>query len=205
MAEKTIIFSTGMVKAILSGEKTQTRRVIKPQPQMRSGSDYVDGVWFEEDKYGDSHPIRSPYGRVGDLLWVREAAYISPAWFCAIGDRTHADSDGAPRMVGYAATMSADAVRAAGEYNIRKTPSIHMPRWASRITLLIKHVRAEQLQDISEDDAAAEGIERHSGPYILDFARLWDSINAKRGYSWASNPWVWVVEFEVAECPNSLA
>lgn len=215
MAEKPILFNSDMVRAILAGEKT--RRVITPHPGQWQGADYVDGVWYAEDAYGDSHPIACPYGKPGDLLWVRETWRVG-AWHVDDGMKVEYRAD--DRLSGWLwleeeqyerlwQDSTDDAIKAGleadeegnfywveGQTPTRWRPSIFMPRWASRITLRITKVRVQRLQAISEDDAAAEGIPRHSGPYILDFARLWDSINAKRGYSWNSNPWVWVIEFE---------
>lgn len=183
MADKPILFSAPMVNAILRGDKTQTRRVIKPALVAafdvgRGSADSASGYPFVENEYGDhiSAIKLAPY-QPGDLLWVRETY----AMHTVAGETLpvyradcYPDGDGAPW----------------------KSP-IFMPRRLSRITLRVTNVRAQRVQDISEDDAAAEGIERHSGPYILDFARLWDSINAKRGYSWNSNPFVWVYTFDV--------
>lgn len=146
--ERPILFSGPMVRAILSGEKTQTRRVIKPQ-------------------YPTS-AIKCPYGVAGDLLWVRE---------------TFAENDVLP--------LSA---RPPGEY-IYRADSVHdMPRRVSRIMLEITGIGVERVQDISEADAKAEGF---SG--IKEFLGLWNDINAKRGYGWGVNPFVWVVSFRRIE------
>ena len=189
-----------MVRAILEGKKTQTRRVVKPQPLgvdgagsfsqvYRLGPAYLilgreaeddDRFWlrgsFDSER---SNPyLACPYGAPGDRLWVRET------WMCDEYGRRH-QSQG---MVRYRAT---DA-ESMGAWR----PSIFMPRWASRITLEIEGVRVGRVQDISDDDALAEGARAPVGPLPRDtFALLWDRINEKRGYSWESNPWVWVVEF----------
>lgn len=177
MKEKPILFSSPMVKAILDGSKTQTRRVIKPQP-----------IWIGDPsvqfKTQDCNPkgiIKCPYGQPGDRLWVREKfsyptgySYVGGIWYWA---------DGQPDK---------------GDW-IKPKPSIHMPRWASRITLEVVSVRVERLQDISESDSRAEGVrysEEEIRPYTCAFVDLWDSINAKLGYGWDVNPWVWVVEFK---------
>lgn len=193
--DKPILFSRDMVRAILAGDKTQTRRVIKPQPQTRSGADYVDGIWFEEDHYGDHHQIQCPYGAPGSTLWVREThrAFL-------LGDAPYIE---------YAATARDDdpalyPISSEQYFQIesqRWRPSIFMPRWASRIQLKVLDVRAERLQDIREDDAKAEGVVAwhmtiEGTVYRPEFMLLWDKINAQRGFSWNSNPWVWVVEFE---------
>lgn len=188
MTEKPIIFSAPMVRAVIAGEKTQTRRVITPQPPTMIYNDgtnrwYPSGVWGGKDWHAKYE--------AGDLLWVRETFGSS-----LLGDYT---------FLQYKATVDTDDPCAYpidfAQYEKIESkswrPSIFMPRWASRITLRVTSVRAQRLQDINEDDAAAEGIKRHSGPYILDFAKLWDDINAKRGHSWNSNPWVWAYKFEV--------
>ena len=170
MKERPIIFNTEMVKAILEGRKTQTRRVIKPQP---SG---IILVWEH-----------CPYGQVGDRLWVRET------W--------NAGHDGQSLPV-FKAGLSADLTKEleADELWSGWKPSIHMPRWASRITLEITEIRVERLQEITEEDAKAEGcVKQIKDGLIFDsaiheYSWLWDSLNAK--YPWESNPWVWVISFK---------
>jgi len=177
--EKPIIFNAEMIRSIMGGRKTQTRRIKKSE--------------------------KSPYGASGDQLWVREAAYISQPNFCDKLSATHIDPHGSCRMVGHVASMDEDSIRCAEEYGVKKSPSIFMPRWASRIQLSIVGVKTQELQAISEDDACAEGITRRAGPYILDFANLWDEINGKAGKRWCDNPEVWVIEFGVHwinSCPN---
>jgi hypothetical protein len=194
MKEHPIIFSTEMVKAILQNWKTQTRRVIKQQPKhvrwcpVQSGR--YDG-W--EDEHGKPFPC--PYGIPGDRLWVRETF--------AIVDNFERDRWNDPGYPIY---------KADGETPPYKwTPSIHMPRWASRLTLEIVNVRVERVQEISKADAIAEGLERdEQGFWFVEaegnvfynkdprsiYAALWDKLNAKRGYGWDVNPLVWVIEFQ---------
>ena len=169
--EHPILFSGEMVRAILNGRKTQTRRVVT-QAKMQDATEDVIGLLWRAGE------IRCPYGTRGDSLWVRETFAIWGQF-----------------QDGPAYCYRADGDKA----GIMWKPSIHMPRKASRIMLSVERIRVERLQNITEDDAAAEGIERNSGPYILDFARLWDQINAKRGHTWSSDPWVWVVEFSLRE------
>lgn len=212
--ERQIPFSGPMVRAILAGTKTQTRRVVKPQPfgvtLVPSGNHLFD---YREDLSDYSRVVDmnkavtlSPYGQPGDRLWVREA------WrACAEADRTTPrDMDPAYRV-----WYEADAPHQPGFGKYR--PPMFMPRWASRITLEITGVRVERLQDISEADAIAEGIETSpslafpgrdvfcdyrvphdpaewfSNP-IDSFRSLWESINGPG--SQHANPWVWVVEFK---------
>lgn len=180
MKERPILFSARLVRAILDGTKTQTRRVIKPEwsrcLDLEDPEDVVKAL------------ARCPYGVAGDELWVRET------W--AQGNLL---SDGAPSCrIAYRATMTCGGW---GKWR----PSIFMPRWASRIQLSVTDHRIERLQDISDLDVKAEGVDC-AGKSIDrtnltrargydDFRPLWDSINAKRGFGWADNPWVWVVEF----------
>ena len=196
--EHPILFNGDMVRAILDGRKTQTRRVIKPQP-----------LWIYNEnipiKTPDANPmgaIKCPYGSPGDRLWVRET------W------APHADdeSEKAKRPLIF---YRADGDDGRGNPHINRwRPSIHMPRWASRILLAVKNVRVERVQDISEEDADAEGfggdIPSNVFPTIFYgdcghlsipecFGVLWDSINAKRGYGWDKNPWCWCVEFGLME------
>jgi len=231
--EKPILFSGPMVRAILEGRKTQTRRVMKVQApseiQLDDPSDHGfastcavlsagPSHWFNGDmrwtigaSWGsqpcpprDAHKLPSlkcPYGQPGDKLWVRET------W--AVGDR---DND-----VLYAADPSWNVNGVALPPSVNKgtvhagnwRPSIHMPRWASRITLNVTAVRVERLQAISEDDARAEGvtlgIDGQTGRLESGgaaFLKLWNIINAERGYGWTVNPWVWVISFHLLEARN---
>ena len=169
MKEYPIIFSGPMVRAILDGRKTQTRRVIKPQPKgefCRYGFHMpTQAIWT------DLTVVSCPYGQPGDLLWVRET-------FAAAGDQS---------WVEYRADCDSKV--------IRWRPSIHMPRSASRLTLRITDVRVQRVQEISEEDARAEGTTGLAGA-MTGFPYLWESINAKRGYGWNTNPWVWAISFE---------
>jgi len=209
-----------MVRALLDGSKTQTRRPVK----LRSKTLIYDlsGAWCDgaansqylhvpyhhkDDVPGDStsERVSCPYGAIGDQLWVREslrfvAAGENPhehAVYAADGVRVRRD----PGLAGWCCDGMAYGLA-------RSVPSIHMPRWASRITLEIVSVRIERLQDISEDDAIAEGVD---GPMcaaavgrapsrfnllpaaVHGYSHLWESLNGAR--SWDANPWVWAVEF----------
>ncbi len=190
---KPILFNADMVRAILEGRKTQTRRVVKPDPEIADSfiirddgtisACHVDPPCFPGDTGGvDYDEIRCPYGQPGDRLWVRETfANIGlkgypPTWFY------RADGDELPPFDGRC------------EDN-KWRPSIHMPRAASRIDLEITAVRVERVQDISVEDALDEGIV-HSTLNCprMEFAQLWNKINGPD--AWDQNPWVWVIEFE---------
>lgn len=192
MTERPILFSAPMVRAILDGRKTQTRRIVKPQPPSDCAPIRVEEFHPTViDRYGDEGPgapifgaydlggewgVRCPYGQPGDRLWVRETWR---AW------------GGTVRHVDYRATT--EIPRPADGWK----PSIHMRRADSRIMLEIVAVRVERLQDISEADAKAEGCQAdpYDGPTYYDhFALLWRSINGQG--SWTTNPWVWVIEFK---------
>ena len=174
MKEHPILFSASMVKAILEGRKTMTRRVIK-----------------HPERYSDIRECDfcCPYGQVGDRLWCRETICAGCIDFHTVCYR--ADSSSWPPC----------------EESVTK-PSSSMPRWASRITLEITGIKVEQVQEISEADAIKEGTPTEITKYGLTikyrnlveaFCELWDDINFKRGYSWASNPWVWVISFKVVK------
>lgn len=211
--ERPILFSGPMVRAILERRKTQTRRIVKPQPEFAALPRWVYGDghsgvgWYCcESEYPDegSAFYCCPYGKLGERLWVRETwrpsqtgkGSITPAWHKADG------IDGP---------------------STRWKPSIFMPRWACRLELEIISVRVQRLHDITEEDAFAEGVKvpvttegcppGKSSPmfdvlspfkgemgtgtmFRWEYARLWDSLNAKRGFGWAVNPWVWVIEFK---------
>jgi hypothetical protein len=212
MTELPILFSAPMVRVILEGSKTQTRRIVKPQPMEEDGQIYDGRIFGPEiyepvayDKNGEMVPgpeiygiytedgdwgIKCPYGKVGDHLWVRET-------FC---DATSAEEG---RIL----------YRADGDIACKWVPSIHMPRKASRIQLAITAIRVERLQNISEADAVAEGCKAMPGCKWHTFAEadagipmhdhtakdaymaLWETINGEG--SWDANPWVWVVDFKV--------
>lgn len=205
MADRPIIFSAPMVQALLAGRKSQTRRVLKPQPDFRGGvGDYHDAEewgWEDEDGYHVSVLDICPNGfRVGDRLWVREAV----CWVSGWGWRYRADNDDLAEK------------RETGEVS-RWRPSIHMPRWASRLTLTVTDVRVQRLQDISEADAIAEGIQRligSKGPNYFTreisgkwsgsfnaptaaevYSDLWNSLHGPD--AWDANPWVVALTFTV--------
>lgn len=190
MKARPILFSGPMVRAILDGRKTQTRRAVKESDEfgLHRLEQCINGRarWHAiGDTMDFSHIQDCPYGRPGDLLWVRET-------FTAFDKgRCHYRADFARDPIGER------------DHGITWTPSIHMPRWASRLTLEITDVRVERLQDISEDDLLVEGIAPYRdgwtngmlGPFnspALAFVDLWEST----GGDWNDNPWVWVVEFK---------
>ncbi|EPP2376523.1 hypothetical protein V3G61_12595 [Klebsiella pneumoniae] len=202
MTERGMIFNADMVRAILDGRKTQTRRIMKPQPDPcpRGGHWWPSNVFktmlHVEDEmqngkggWGGLVGDACPFGDVGDRIWVRETWAEAGA--------------SAPDLKLYRANYPEhvpsiyENVPPAEE--IRWTPSIHMPRWASRILLEITDVRVERLRSMSQDDARAEGVIAASGPMEagLAFRELWDSIYGEE--SWKANPWVWVVEFKRVE------
>ena len=187
MKEKPILFSGEMVRAILDGRKTMTRRCVKRPFTIIQ---FTDGPWPVD---GKAKPC--PYGAPGDRLWVRERLHfqLDEGWV-------------------YVADMSLVPDEVDFSKRTPYCPSIHMPRWASRITLEVTAVRVERVHDIGKDgrkasDVLAEGVtadaiarerewfHQDDSP-ALAFSRLWDSINGKRkGCSWADNPWVWCVSF----------
>ena len=207
MIEHPIIFSDEMVRAILDGRNTQTRRVLRPQPPQIVDLEpwyngYLGGWQWRVMGGMEPAPVNDsycPYGTPGERLWVRET------WF-PLQDPNTCWKEGSKPDVVYRADHPQDEVTREDWASIgvdRWRPSIHMPRWASRITLEVTAVRVERVQGISEEDAWAEGFSDPDGANrgYLDRARywfhmLWDSINGKRpGCGWADNPWVWIVEF----------
>lgn len=250
MSEHPILFNGDMVRAILDGRKTQTRRIIKPQPDDLCEVKYIDPPqnagfnkndlsevqgWCEfsimdDSALGYQRDLKCPFGKVGDSLWVRENFYR---------DTRELETDRNPALI-YAATPewfvekmqpnimrrslyrpahNADGpTRAECEANLKNhkfqklKPSIHMPRWASRLSLPVISIRAERIQDISEKDALAEGIE---GPFdvgykayripgdskpryscaVAAFESLWRNIYGSE--TWDSSVWVWVAEWPV--------
>lgn len=183
---RPILFSTPMVQAILKGRKTQTRRIIKPQP-LRQLFDVNMGYWSEEPADLKQPYIKSKY-KVGDIMWVRETFAI----------KKPIDAEQDWESFGY----KSDGYELMPDEKWK--PSIFMPKEACRIFLEVKHVRVERLMDISEDDAIREGIA--NGAYavspVSSFRKLWQSINGKD--SWDKNPWVWVYEFKRVDRPSGF-
>lgn len=218
--ERPILMSAPMVRAILDGHKTQTRRIVMPSRHQRT---YVRQTWGERvptpiewnEMAHDAAKILShqaisacPYGPPGDHLWVREGG-----WQTKIPSQREL-GEGADTRPKYAYDADRINQSEAEQFKVwgwKRRPSISMPRWASRLTLEITGIRAERLQEITEEDALAEGVTVQTGhlwrplgskePMRQYTARqafdaLWDSINEKRGYGWSTNPWVWVIEFK---------
>ncbi|MBX9479207.1 hypothetical protein J8Z85_08785 [Yersinia enterocolitica] len=235
MNEKPILFNAEMVNAILSGRKTQTRRIMKVQPEnpqlglrrileSKDSSENGKYFWSQSDACGvksRSNPFSCPLGAVGDQLWVRET-------FALLGNEDGVCIDWKGNLIkgdeqDAASIYKASCEQKHGDYGLYSIPdsaywkpdttnmkyegswrpSIHMPRWASRINLLITGVRVERLNTISTGDAMAEGYpaERESTGGSLDawlwFRDLWDGIYPDNTFE--VNPWCWVIEFERME------
>ncbi len=222
MTERGMIFNAEMVRAILDGRKTQTRRVMKVQPESNQlglllitdstkRSDIGKYHWAESNATGNhvrSKLFSCPFGAAGDRIWVRET-------FCPVDDTQY----GGEKWVDYRATPRYEASHPAGWDSapndaeaLKWRPSIHMPRWASRILLEITDVRVERLNSIHDVDAMREGIQNlttcsHADfgiPGVVNaqhpvraFQLLWESIYGAD--SWRANPWVWVIEFKRVE------
>lgn len=203
---RPILFSDAMVRAILDGRKTQTRRVVM-EPVSCSQNHLPHspmvlhkGLWLKPDEW-------SPYGTLGDHLWVRETwgavspdEYPCPLEKCKIEYR----ADLPIGSTDYPGGWPIEEARGNDEAP-KWRPSIYMPRWASRITLEIVSVNIERLQQIMPDDVEAEGTPftesqiayRNTGDQrYKDFEHLWNSINSTRGYDFDANPWVWVIGFK---------
>ena len=198
--ERPILFSGPMVRAILQGRKTQTRRVVKGLPYAALAfAEFTaadpSGFWGFGHANNPIHCIYCPYGEPGDRLWVRETF---STWHhgCQWHDCTREG-----RSKQSCSNLFYRATHHFPDDDQRWVPSIFMPRWASRITLEITGVRVERLQDITEADAIAEGCQCAGVPASLTnrgaFAKLWELINGTD--SWAANPWVWIVKFQRLE------
>jgi hypothetical protein len=241
MKERPILFSAPMVRALLDGSKTQTRRVMKVQPPkdfpVVTVEDGINFSWCLTNQAAFDLPkgpedwltLACPYGKPGDQLWVREAFSV-PAFHPSTDNSTEAgfDEECAACRIRYHADNLERNITELSSYNDfgvdeeqqalrgsrkKSVPSIHMPRWASRIQLEIVSVRVERLNDISESDAIAEGIENNpkldpagtchwriygnggGGTNLPEhsYETLWEQINGAG--SWQDNPWVWCVEF----------
>lgn len=226
MKQTGLMFKGELVRAILDGRKTQTRRVMKPQPatveRWKHGEPTLETsvnwtVMRDASGKGWSNcgPFRCPFGKPGDLIYVRET------WMDLQGTGVEYISDGKLQRYAYAADTPPGSYgdECRKEYGLKWRPSIHMPKSAARIWLEITGVRVERLQDISETDAIAEGIERVDDFFgcacwkaygepdgadevcpddpIGSFRSLWDST----GGDWQANPWVWVIDFKRTNKP----
>ncbi len=211
--ERPILMSGPMVRAILEGRKTQTRRIVEvqpdpddvhaPYPVADSHITFLDVV--EKPEYYACTGL-CPHGGPGDHLWVKEtwslARRSDDGEFCSSIKRRGKASFESFLRDGYAVEYAADGERPAKAYRI---PSIFMPRSFSRLTLEITEVRVERLQEIRPQDYEAEGcttgysmceLNARYDSLARQFRDLWDSLNAKRGYGWDVNPWVWVIDFK---------
>lgn len=230
MADRGVIFSGPMVRALLDGKKSQTRRALKPQPRGAPWfweGDEVDPepCWFDgweegRDSYGQperevSEPIKGLRYAVGDRIYVREAHALVPSSAYRMSEGAVQAIDPADRD--RACIYREDWTRSYG--GLRWRPSIHMPRWASRLTLIVTDVRVQRLQEISREDAIAEGLirdpiapalavemgcdwgfdgdSRHGSP-ISAYAALWNSLHGPD--AWDANPWVCALIFTVHRC-----
>ncbi|HEU4817711.1 hypothetical protein [Janthinobacterium sp.] len=206
MKERPILMKGAMVRAVLDGRKTQTRRIVKQlDPAMSACTTGNDGRPMSVCWAYGGPVLHCPYGKPGDRIWVRETfGYVSPDE----NQRPHSECN-----IEYRADLAPDCTDRPGSWPVeecagdperpRWRPSIHMPRAASRILLEIVSVRVERLNDCSDADARAEGAlgghgvipsyNYHATP-SEHFSHLWESINGTG--SWAANPWVWVIEFK---------
>jgi len=259
MKERPILFNAEMVRAILDGRKTQTRRIVRFASKPNNNTDgfmlcipHQGAPRHWQNKFGlmyeSVHAMSAdkplydftacPYGDIGDRLWVRE----THCW----ADELHVGYTREPAItIGYKADLSAKEMGVSLDtayWNwdmVKWRPSIHMPRWVSRINLEVMDVRVERVQEISEEDAIAEGVSKLFDEWVIgmtkpldeygyrnylwhgqgditskqidswehqysgydtaagSFSSLWEKINARRGYGWDSNPFVWVVDFNV--------
>jgi hypothetical protein len=230
-----ILFQQEMVKANLDGRKTETRRIIKPQPDdtrakgknVKTVADYFTGVpekgkayyWKANGCWNSSEPFKCPYGQPGNILWVREN-YLKPPFITHKLLREGADTW--PKF-DYTASCDEIEIEQYKSWGWQLKPSIHMPKEACRMFLLLKEVKVERLQDIKRDDCIAEGIAYQHNDFqkwygqegnwydyerktfaplpsgkispSMSFMSLWKSINGED--SWQQNPWLWVLKYEV--------
>lgn len=224
---RPIIMSAESVRAILDGRKTQTRRIVKPQPQesfckhVTHGRHSYGWSWQRKsdaehvDCPSDAMILRCPYGVPGDLLRVREG-YRRPAL-----DGFDFGKNGIKALIRYTTddvklwkTLSKDEYTRILNQHAGRHPGRHMPRWAARLWLRVVKVRVERVQEISEEDARAEGMKERLRPmsglacaivgvrtndpktYRETFRRTWDPLNEKRGHPWSNNDWVWVIGYK---------
>ena len=228
MAIKPILFNTEMVRAILDGRKSCTRRLVKPQPDEKhtyqlgfvidsTEKKYVGCFGFGIDEYGGSiQYVKPPYGYApGDILYVRETWERFECWNCEGDDNGNCPKN--PQESVLNRTCGCYMYRATDEIfgDTKWHPSIHMPKEAARIWLRVTDVRVERLQDITIDEIRKEGLEPRfdvkdkfsDGIARGRFLELWNSTIKKSDldrYGWDANPWVWVIEFERCEKPEGV-
>lgn len=215
MTDRPMIFSGPMVRALLDGRKTQTRRVLKPQPPNHVQIYRVGSVWDWRDGTRGGY-VKVPFA-IGDRIWVRETWAEDAEPVCCgrphpivgpgrngemeyVGEECCGSPEPSPII-----TYRAEVAPEYKPYSERGWRSpIYMPRWASRITLVVTDVRVQRLHEISEEDAISEGVgptlvspDGGSAPHVETYIELWNSLNAKRGYPWESNPWVCALTFDV--------
>lgn len=209
MMTRPLLFSGPMVRAILDGRKTETRRPLKVQPReilpprLRPGRSPSDiRVWFALTERGRTplenrgKAFRCSYGEIGDRLWVRETwGLVNHGGYAVDPSTLCYRADGEQRLV------KPDELLAYNEGRDRPVlpregwrPSIHMPRWVSRLTIELTAVRVERLQKITLAGARAEGVSEAVS--VGKFRQLWDGLNQARGFGWDENPWVWVLTFK---------
>lgn len=192
MIQRPIPFSAPMIRALLDGTKTQTRRVVKAKPDRNLGTRCMLLPHELAGEINRGEYSNSKHGKPGDGLWVRESYRAS----------NHFDHD-PPRIIPHGAEIWYEATSIAKVWRStvgRLRPSMFMCQWMSRITLEIISVRVERLQEISDDDAMAEGAEPtgdREGTFVSGYKRLWGHINGPE--SWTANPFVWVTEFKVVK------
>jgi len=198
--EKPINFNGEMVRAILEGRKTQTRRVVKPQPTLFNGR--CGGDWAGKPIDDQGKIVEGPY-QIGQRLWVRET-------YCEYTDDYYIGSGvGWCEKISYKADGEYIKVNSMGVYGTNKykpeywTPLTQMIRPDSRITLKVTNVSLERVQDICEVDAKKEGVRPidfgYGDCFAMGFHKLWDSIYEKKCFGRDKNPWVWVIDFKVVE------
>lgn len=224
MAIKPILFNTEMVRAILDGRKTCTRRLVKPQPDEKhtyplgfvtdsTEKKEVGCFGFGIGEYGGSIQYAKPPYHTDDILYVRETWERFECWNCEGDERGNCPKE--PQKSALDKTCGCYMYRATDEISgdARWHPSIHMPKEAARIWLKITNVRVERLQEITSEQIGREGVEVEY-PHVLNgeekryaFSTLWNSTIKKSDidtYGWDANPWVWVIEFERCEKPEGV-
>lgn len=227
MAVKGILFNTEMVRAILDGRKSCTRRIVKPQWEECPNCKYVHNEYIYDNLAENvycarcGYPLvperRAPY-QLGDILYVRETWERFECWNCEGDERGNCPKE--PKKSVLDKTCGCYMYRATDEISgdAKWHLSIHMPKEAARIWLKVTDVSVERLQNITEDGAKAEGANWKNGKNvgweekmwrtaIERFAKIWDSTIKKSDldrYGWNANPWVWVIEFERCEKPKEV-
>lgn len=206
--EKGLIFDVATARKVISGEKTQTRRIIKPVPfKLEEGKVFAEvprsQPTAEEEEAQASLPYQGPFFQVsprfavGDTIWMREAWTVGKEGENGSFEIYSGEPTEELLSQGWKVLYAADFPCGEESPGFKWRPAIHMPRWAGRVRLKVCEIKPQRLQEITEGEAQAEGVLPYEDSYVSAFAFFWDSLNKDSVFGWDKNPYVWAIQFEV--------